>query len=60
MAQPGESIANPVTGERVVFRTTAAESDGALLAMDYCAPAGYVIAPAWKTVKSLFTPARVT
>ena len=45
MAQPGESIANPVTGERVVFRTTSAESDGALLAMDYYAPAGYVIAP---------------
>ena len=45
MAQPGQSIANPVTGERVVFRTTSAGSDGALLAMDYYAPAGYVIAP---------------
>ncbi len=45
MAQPGQSIANPATRERVVFRTTSAESDGALLAMDYYAPAGYVIAP---------------
>jgi quercetin dioxygenase-like cupin family protein len=45
MAQSGQSIANPVTGELVVFRTTSAESDGALLAMDYYAPAGYVIAP---------------
>ena len=45
MAQPGHSIANPVTGERVVFRATSASSDGALLAMDYYAPAGYVIAP---------------
>jgi quercetin dioxygenase-like cupin family protein len=34
-----------VTGERVVFRSTAAETDGRLLGMDYFAPAHHVIAP---------------
>jgi mannose-6-phosphate isomerase-like protein (cupin superfamily) len=32
--QRGESIENPVTGERLVFRTTTAESGGELLAFD--------------------------
>ena len=45
MAHAGQSVANPVTGERVVFRSTAADSGGELLSMDYYAPAGYVIAP---------------
>ncbi|HYM57793.1 MAG TPA: cupin domain-containing protein [Solirubrobacteraceae bacterium] len=45
MAHAGQSIANPVTGERVVFRSTAADSGGALLSMDYFAPAHHVIAP---------------
>jgi hypothetical protein len=46
MAQPDQLVANPVTGERVVFRKTSADTDGALLSMDYYAPAGHVIAPA--------------
>ncbi len=45
MAHAGQAIANPVTGERVVFRVTAADTDGQLLSMDYHVPARYLIAP---------------
>ena len=45
MAHPGQAIANPVTGERVVFRATAGDTGGQLLSMDYRAPAEYLIAP---------------
>jgi quercetin dioxygenase-like cupin family protein len=45
MAQPGQAITNPVTGERVVFRRTAADTDGELLSMDYFAPPHHAIAP---------------
>ena len=34
MARAGDELVNPVTGERIVFRKTAAETDGALLEMD--------------------------
>jgi mannose-6-phosphate isomerase-like protein (cupin superfamily) len=43
MATPGQTIANPVSGERITFRTTAAESGGELLAIDLeLAPGGRV------------------
>ena len=45
MAHAGQAIANPVTGERVVFRATAADTDGQLLSMDYHAPAQHLIGP---------------
>jgi len=45
MAQVGERIENPVTGEQVVFRATTADTAGALLSFEYVVPAGYVIAP---------------
>ena len=38
-------IANPVTGEWVVFRATAAETDGQLLSVDYHAPMRHLIGP---------------
>ena len=31
MAKPGDVIENPVTGERIVFRKTARETNGELL-----------------------------
>jgi hypothetical protein len=34
MIQPGETLENPVTGERFTFRETAATSDGELLAFE--------------------------
>ncbi len=34
MARVGEELLNPITGERIVFRTTAAETAGTLLEMD--------------------------
>jgi quercetin dioxygenase-like cupin family protein len=45
MAQVGERIENPVTGEQVVFRATAADTAGALLSFEYVVPPRYVIAP---------------
>jgi quercetin dioxygenase-like cupin family protein len=45
MAHAGQAIANPVTGERVVFRATAAETGGRLLSMVYHAPAQCRIGP---------------
>jgi len=45
MAHAGQAIANPVTGERVVFRATAADTDGQLLSMEYHAPAQHLIGP---------------
>jgi quercetin dioxygenase-like cupin family protein len=45
VARAGEYIDNPVTGERVRFRATAAETEGTLLSMEYFAPAHHVIAP---------------
>jgi mannose-6-phosphate isomerase-like protein (cupin superfamily) len=35
MARAGDAIENPVSGERIVFRQTAAETKGELLAFDY-------------------------
>jgi mannose-6-phosphate isomerase-like protein (cupin superfamily) len=40
MARQGDALENPVTGERLVFRRTAADSGGALLSFDYFLPAG--------------------
>jgi mannose-6-phosphate isomerase-like protein (cupin superfamily) len=34
MASAGQSLVNPVSGERITFRTTAAETDGELVAID--------------------------
>jgi mannose-6-phosphate isomerase-like protein (cupin superfamily) len=34
MPRAGDELFNPLTGERIVFRKTAAETDGALLEMD--------------------------
>ena len=34
MARAGDELVNPITGERIVFRKTAAETAGALLEMD--------------------------
>jgi quercetin dioxygenase-like cupin family protein len=34
MARAGDELVNPVTGERIVFRKTAAETGGTLLEMD--------------------------
>ena len=40
MARQGDVLENPATGERLVFRRTAADSGGAVLAFDYFLPAG--------------------
>ena len=34
MARPGDQLENPVTGERIVFRRTASDTDGQLLELD--------------------------
>jgi mannose-6-phosphate isomerase-like protein (cupin superfamily) len=34
MVRAGDELVNPITGERIVFRKTAAETDGTLLEMD--------------------------
>ena len=34
MEYPGQTIENPVSGERITFRRTAAETNGELLAFD--------------------------
>ena len=40
MARPGTTLENPVTGERLVFRRTTADSRGAVCSFDYFLPAG--------------------
>jgi mannose-6-phosphate isomerase-like protein (cupin superfamily) len=40
MAYTGQTLENPVSGERITFRTTAAESAGELVAIDLGLPAG--------------------
>src|SRR6266480_2663044 len=40
MARQGDTLENPVTGERIVFRRTTAESGGAVLSFAYFLPAG--------------------
>jgi len=46
MIRPGDTIANPVTGERFTFTDTAASTDGELLAFDFAlAPGGKVPVP---------------
>lgn len=40
MACAGDQLVNPLTGERIVFRATAAQTGGALLEMDAFWPAG--------------------
>ena len=43
MAYLGQEIQNPVTGERIIFRQTARETDGELLRMEYfMRPGGFV------------------
>jgi mannose-6-phosphate isomerase-like protein (cupin superfamily) len=41
MARRGETIENPLTGERMTFLETARDTDGELLRMDYVAPPRY-------------------
>ncbi|HYM45623.1 MAG TPA: cupin domain-containing protein [Solirubrobacteraceae bacterium] len=36
MARAGEELVNPITGERIVFLKTSADTGGALLEMDAC------------------------
>src|SRR4051812_40354012 len=46
MALPGQTLHNPVSGERITFRTTAAQSGGELLAIDLeLPPGGHVPGP---------------
>jgi quercetin dioxygenase-like cupin family protein len=40
MAVKGQTLVNPASGERITFRTTAAESDAQLVAIDLELPAG--------------------
>lgn len=40
MAVTGQRLLNPVSGERITFRTTAAESNGELVAIDLELPSG--------------------
>jgi quercetin dioxygenase-like cupin family protein len=40
MAVTGQTLVNPASGERITFRTTAAKSDGELVAIDLELPAG--------------------
>ena len=40
MAYTGQTLENPASGERITFRTTAAQTDGELLAIDLELPAG--------------------
>ena len=45
MIRTGQTIENPVTGERVVFRKTAADTNGELVVIDvYVEPDGFVAA----------------
>ena len=45
MIRQGETIENPITGERVTFLTTSAETDGELVVIDTAvAPGGFVAA----------------
>ncbi len=45
MAQTGEMIENPVTHDRVIFRVTAQETNGAFLVFDDFLLAGYISPP---------------
>src|SRR5215471_10863549 len=45
MAQTGEVIENPVTHDRVIFRVTAQETNGAFVAIDDFLLAGYISPP---------------
>ena len=38
MARRGQTIVNPVSGERITFRTTAEESNGELVAIELALP----------------------
>jgi quercetin dioxygenase-like cupin family protein len=40
MAHPGQILENPASGERITIRTTSAQTDGELLAIDLELPAG--------------------
>jgi hypothetical protein len=40
MAQTGQTLANPASGERITFRRTAADTGGELVAIDLELPAG--------------------
>ena len=38
MARTGQTLLNPVSGERITFRTTAEESNGELVAIELVLP----------------------
>ena len=40
MAYAGQMVENPVTGERIVFRQTSADTGGELVAIDLALPVG--------------------
>jgi len=40
MAYAGQMVENPVTGERIVFRQTSADTNGELVAIDLALPVG--------------------
>ena len=46
MARAGEELVNPATGQRILFKQTAADTDGELLEMETWYRAGGVRAPA--------------
>src|SRR5258708_6362062 len=35
MAQPGETIDNPISGDQIIFRTTASQTNGAYVEFDH-------------------------
>jgi quercetin dioxygenase-like cupin family protein len=45
MAVAGETIAHPISGERITFIRTSADTDGALAEMDFYLPAGMTPCP---------------
>ena len=45
VAQAGEQLHNTVTGEQLVFRRLAGDTDGELLEFDWCFPAGGSVPP---------------
>ena len=53
MFRTGDTIENPVTGERLVFRATAAETDGAVTVFDtYVQPEGAVAAAHYHPIQA--------
>jgi hypothetical protein len=45
MARAGDELVDPITGERMIFRKTAKETDGELLQLDRIGKAGWKAGP---------------